>query len=161
MLNGPLYSFQTSSCDICGKRFAKSHHLKAHLNTHSKHKTPKASEYITGDTIIPGSQSDTNENDLTEYINVSSLDSKNIITVRINEDGSTEPLSDQNSNDEQLILYSDVAVLTPLKNDNISEKRKFDGAHIIEDENGVRHEITIEEQQDAIELLTFEDDQLE
>lgn len=91
-----------------------------------------------------------------------------MITVRINEDGTAEPLSDQNSNDDQYNIYSinpihnsDVAVLTPLKNDDIDEKGKFDRAHIIEDENGIRHEITIEEQQDAIELLTFEDDQLE
>lgn len=36
------------SCEKCGKRFTKSHHLKAHLNTHEKNKPIK---YLPGDTI--------------------------------------------------------------------------------------------------------------
>lgn len=99
------------------------------------------------------SQSDTNENELAEYMHVT----QNIVTVRINPDGTTESLSDQNSSDGQLLLYSDVDVLNSLKSDSMDDKRP----HVIEDENGVQHEITIEEQQDGIELLTFEDDQLE
>lgn len=36
------------SCEKCGKRFTKSHHLKAHLNTHEKNKPIK---YIPPDSV--------------------------------------------------------------------------------------------------------------
>lgn len=72
-----------------------------------------------------------------------------------------EPMTgneDETEDGEQLLLYGDVNVLTMPADGRLMKSEK---AQYIEDENGIQHEITIEEQQDAIELLTFEDDQLE
>lgn len=70
------------------------------------------------------------------------------------------PESEDVDDGEQLLMYGDVDVLTEYKPSH-DELEKMDKTEYVEDENGIQHEITIEEQQDAIELLTFEDDQLE
>lgn len=75
-------------------------------------------------------------------------------------DGQTICAEDSVDEGEQLLLYGDVDVLTEYKPTR-AELQKMSKTQYIEDENGIQHEITIEEQQDAIELLTFEDDQLE
>lgn len=78
----------------------------------------------------------------------------------ITTDGRTICADDGIDEGEQLLLYSDVDVLTEYKPSS-SDLQKMTKTQYIEDENGIQHEITIEEQQGAIELLTFEDDQLE
>lgn len=162
------------SCEICGKRFTKSHHLKAHLNTHTKQNAQKTQQLklqqqqqsqqhqhqqdlqesqITPDLIAI----DNNDNELAEYINITRED----IVAEQDDD----PLNAENDN--QILLYSnvdvDVDVLQQtIKSQNIVLKRQLaDKPHIIEDEDGVQYEITIAEHQDAIELPTFEDDELE
>lgn len=80
-----------------------------------------------------------NEGDLTEY-----LTHANIITKE--DDGTSE-------SEGQLILY-DVDVLDAIKDPNT--KRKY-----VTTKGWQLHEITIADHQDPIELLTFEDDELE
>lgn len=143
---------------MCDKRFAKSHHLKAHMNTHNKNNAAKnqitqiqnqealdqthtqqvyALQVIDDQSQIDGDSA--NEGDLTEY-----LTQANIITKE--DDGTSE-------SEGQLILY-DVDVLDAIKDPNI--KRKY-----VTTKGGQLHEITIADSQDPIELLTFEDDELE
>ena len=102
-------------------------------------------------------QDQDNDQDVThqieEYINLSNA----TIVSESDMDGTA------GEEDVQLLLYNDVDVLSNLTSDNVTNirniiKSKSDKPHIIEDEDGVQHEITIEEEQDAIELLTFEDD---
>lgn len=148
---------------MCGKRFAKSHHLKAHMNTHNKLNAVKMDHQIVQSNqqqlhedhtqtqqvyavqlIDDQSQIDgdsTNEGDITEY-----LQHANIITK--DEDGT-------NSESEGQLLLYDVDVLDAIK-DNTTIKRKF-----VQTKGGQLHEITITDAQDPIELLTFEDDELE
>lgn len=96
-------------------------------------------------------------NDLAEYISISRDD---IVT-----EDEDVVLSGVDPDAEGLLLYTDVdvdALESTMKTQNIILKRKIgDKPHFIEDENGTRHEITIAEHQDAIELLTFDDDELE
>lgn len=82
-----------------------------------------------------------NEGDLAEY-----LTQANIIT-KVDDDGTTS------ESEGQLLLY-DVDVLDAIKDENI--KRKY-----VTTKGGQLHEITIADHQDPIELLTFEDDELE
>lgn len=90
------------------------------------------------------------DGDITEYISLSQND----------DDGTAS------EGEGQLLLYSDVDldVLNAIKAQNAVIKRKYvttkETSHVIEDENGIQHEITIADQ-DPIELLTFEDDDLE
>lgn len=150
----------TRSCEVCGKRFAKSHHLKAHMNTHNKnsavknqqqtHSLVQASSHEETSTqvyalqvIDDQSQIDAdsaNEGDIAEY-----LTQANIITK--DDDGTAS------ESDGQLLLY-DVDVLEAIKDPNI--KRKF-----VTTKGGQLHEITIADHTNSIELLTFEDDELE
>lgn len=159
-----MFSFLLSycSCEVCGKRFAKSHHLKAHMNTHNKTSTAKnqqqniqhqAQQLATDDqsqtqhmyalkVIDDQSQMDgdsTNEGDITEY-----LTHANIITK--DDDGTTS------ESEGQILLY-DVDVLDAIKGSSVKRK-------IVTSKGGQLHEITIAES-DSIELLTFEDDELE
>lgn len=82
----------------------------------------------------------TNEGDITEYFTQA-----NIITK--DDDGT-------NSESEGQLLLYDVDVLDAIKDSNI--KRKY-----VTTKGGQLHEITIADHQDPIELLTFEDDELE
>lgn len=145
------------SCDICGKRFAKSHHLKAHLNTHAKQSLAlqgqadgKTTSYQRKERNLATAAAATLTTTDTETTDAS-IDQYIISDVI--------PESDEVDEGEQLLLYGDVDVLTEYKPSN-DDLDKLDKTQYVEDENGI-HEITIEEQQDAIELLTFEDDQLE
>lgn len=81
-----------------------------------------------------------NEGVIAEY-----LTQANIITK--DDDGTTS------ESEGQLLLY-DVDVLEAIKDPNI--KRKF-----VTTKGGQLHEITIADHQNSIELLTFEDDELE
>lgn len=139
------------SCETCGKRFAKSHHLKAHMNTHNKQSAQKSQQiklemqnqqpHLDDPIAIPDDQ-----NDLAEYI----TEDEDVVL------GGVDPDSDG-----QLLLYTDVDVDTlesTMKTQSIILRRKIgDKPQFIEDENGIQHEITIAEHQDAIELLTFEE----
>lgn len=86
------------------------------------------------------------QNDLAEYITAD----EDVVL------GGVDPDSDG-----QLLLYTDVDVDTlesTMKTQSIILRRKIgDKPQFIEDENGIQHEITIAEHQDAIELLTFEE----
>lgn len=82
-----------------------------------------------------------NEGDLTEY-----LTQANIITK--DDDGT-------NSESEGQLLLYDVDVLEAIKESG-NIKKKY-----ITTKGGQYHEITITDHQDPIELLTFEDDELE
>lgn len=97
-------------------------------------------------------------NDLAEYINISRDD---IVT----EDEDVVLGGEDPDAEGHLLLYTDVdvdALESTMKTQNIILKRKIgDKPQFIEDENGIQHEITIAEHQDAIELLTFDDDELE
>lgn len=147
------------SCEVCGKRFAKSHHLKAHMNTHNKTNTVKnqqqtiqnqtqqlavddqtTTQHVYALEMIDESQMDddsANEGDITEY-----LTHANIITK--DEDGAT-------SESEGQLMFVDV--LDAIKGPSV--KRKF-----VTTKGGQLHEITIAES-DPIDLLEFEDDELE
>lgn len=150
------------SCEVCGKRFAKSHHLKAHMNTHNKSNAAKNQQQLQQQqqdhdhqtetqqvyslqVIDDQSQIDadsTNDGDITEY-----LTQANIITK--DDDGT-------NSESEGQLLLYDVDVLDAIK-ESTNIKRKF-----VTTKGGQLHEITITDHQDPIELLTFEeDDELE
>lgn len=158
-----LFSLKISSCEVCEKRFAKSHHLKAHMNTHNKnngtknqqqsqqhsqqqHEDQTQTQQIYALQVIDDqSQIDAdsaNEGDLTEY-----LTHANIITK--DDDGT-------NSESEGQLLVYDVDVLDAIKDTNIKKTTKY-----ITTTGGQYQEITIADHQDPIELLTFEDDELE
>lgn len=81
-----------------------------------------------------------NEGDIAEY-----LTQANIITK--DDDGTTS------ESEGQILLY-DVDVLEAIKDPNI--KRKF-----VTTKGGQLHEITIADHPNSIELLTFDDDELE
>lgn len=117
------------------------------MNTHAKQSL--ASKHLDAKFYGTGKEDDAqqvNDGNIEEYITITN-----------------EPMTgneDETEDGEQLLLYGDVNVLTEYKPAD-SRLLKPEKAQYIEDENGIQHEITIEEQQDAIELLTFEDDQLE
>ncbi|XP_055319139.1 zinc finger protein interacting with ribonucleoprotein K-like [Sitodiplosis mosellana] len=149
-------------CEVCGKRFAKSHHLKAHMNTHNKngaknqqqsqqhsqqqHEDQSQTQQIYALQVIDDqSQIDAdsaNEGDLAEY-----LTQANIITK--DDDGT-------NSEGEGQLLLYDVDVLEAIKETSNIKKK-----YITTTKGGQFQEITIADHQDPIELLTFEDDELE
>lgn len=154
--------FPRCSCEVCGKRFAKSHHLKAHMNTHNKtsgaknqqqsiqHQTQQLAaddqtqtQHVYALQVIDDqSQMDgdsTNEGDITEY-----LTHANIITK--DDDGTTS------ESESQLYMY-DVDVLDAIKGQSVKRK-------IVTTKGGQIHEIAIADS-DPIELLTFDDDELE
>lgn len=154
--------FSRCSCEVCGKRFAKSHHLKAHMNTHNKtsgaknqqqsiqHQTQQLAaddqtqtQHVYALQVIDDqSQMDgdsTNEGDITEY-----LTHANIITK--DDDGTTS------ESESQLYMY-DVDVLDAIKGQSVKRK-------IVTTKGGQIHEIAIADS-DPIELLTFDDDELE
>lgn len=81
-----------------------------------------------------------NEGDIAEYLTQANIIAKD-------DDGTNS------ESDGQLLLY-DVDVLEAIKDPNM--KRKF-----VTTKGGQLHEITIGDHQNSIELLTFEDDELE
>lgn len=130
------------------------------MNTHNKQNAQKT-HHIKLEMQQLQEQDDplgVDPNDLTEYINITRDD---IVT----EDEDVVLSATDTDADKQLLLYTDVDVYTlesTMKSQNLILKRKIgDKAQYIEDENGIQHEITIAEHQDAIELLTFDDDELE
>lgn len=133
------------------------------MNTHNKQNAQK-SQQIKLEMQHQMQQHDdpmtitSDPNDLAEYINISRDD---IVT----EDEDIVLSHGDPDGEGQLLLYTDVDVDTlasTMKAQNIIIKRKIgDKPQYIEDENGIQHEITIAEHQDAIELLTFDDDELE
>lgn len=141
---------------MCGKRFAKSHHLKAHMNTHNKQtanqvntQKKQSERNRIGTTVmanVGGALISTTDTDVTD----ASIDQYIITTTDVHSIAGND---EDGVDGEQLLLYGDVDVLT-----GDSTLHKISNAQYIEDENGIQHEITIEEQQDAIELLTFEED---
>lgn len=102
---------------------------------------------------IVATNAESNDNDLTEYIIQQEdmlTEDEDVINGRADE------------HDSPLLLYSDVGV------DVLGETVKPQGIivkrgkqHFIEDINGIQHEITITDNDDGMELLTFEDDDLE
>lgn len=145
------------SCDICGKRFAKSHHLKAHLNTHNKSSAGKShtSRSVTqhqshSDEQLQDEVSEEaeqiyallddeqgNEDDYVDYLNDSNIIAK----------VSTSGTEDDGSEGEQMLLY-DVDVLNSIKDPSVKRNVGAKCAQII----------TIAEPSDPMDLLEFEDD---
>lgn len=133
------------------------------MNTHNKQNAQK-SQQIKVEMQPQLSQHDDpiaiggDPNDLAEYITMSRED---IVT----EDEDVVLGGGDVDGEGQLLLYTDVDVDTlesTMKTQSIILKREIrDKPQFIEDENGIQHEITIAEHQDAIELLTFDDDELE
>lgn len=125
------------------------------MNTHIKHAAQaeaklfqkKNAQNQLSNAIVNAAIADTDVTDasIDQYI-ITTADGRSIVEA---EDG----------DGEQLLLYGDVDVLTEYKQSG--DGLRLEKTQYIEDKNGIQHEITIEEQQDAIELLTFEDDQLE
>lgn len=102
---------------------------------------------------LMNASADSNDNDLAEYI----ITQDDILTE--DEDVMAGAVSEH---ENQLLLYGDVGVdmLTQsLKPQGIILKRGKQ--HFIEDINGIEHEITIADGEDGMELLAFEDDDLE
>lgn len=125
------------------------------MNTHNKQAANQANAHkkqaernrmITTVSTNVGTLVTTTDTDVTD----ASIDQYIITTT-----GDVHSITENDEDGEQLLLYGDVDVLS-----GDSALHKIGNAQYIEDENGIQ-EITIEEQQDAIELLTFEDDQLE
>lgn len=115
---------------------------QAHVQQQQQHEDQTATQVYALQVIDDQSQLDAdsaNEGDIAEY-----LTQANIITK--DDDGT-------NSESEGQLLLYDVDVLEAIKDPNI--KRKF-----VTTKGGQLHEITIADQ-NSIELLTFEDDELE
>lgn len=115
------------------------HQSQQSTEDHTETQQVYALQVIDDQSQIDGDSA--NEGDLAEY-----LTQANIIT-KVDDDGTTS------ESEGQLLLY-DVDVLEAIKDPNI--KRKY-----VTTKGGQLHEITIADHQDPIELLTFEDDELE
>lgn len=87
--------------------------------------------------------------DLAEYINISRDD-------MVTEDESVDDIVEGLCTPIMVLSQVDVDTLQSQMERKIGDKTQY-----IEDENGIQHEITISDHQNAIELLTFDDEELE